>query len=633
MLIRNIEKFTLFSLNLRRIIIIFHDAFFVFLSYYLAYVLRFESFTASDFKSSFFIEGLLVNSILQLITLILMGVYRGLWRFSSTSDLLLIIKSVFFAISVSSISTFFLNRLEGTPRSIYLIDALLLIVSLGGGRFTYRILRQKIKEKKEAKDFPNAILIGAGIVGEQLVREFKKNSLSIGYNISCILDDDIKKIKTTIHGIKVVGKINELLYFQKKFKIERVFIAIPSISNQTLREIYTDAKEVKAKVHILPPLEEFLSGKIIFKQMKEIQIEDLIGRSIIGLNCEKISNPHKNKTILVTGAGGSIGSELCRQIIGFSPLKLIMVENNEYNIYKISEDFMHKKHQAELIFIPSDVSNEKEMDFIFKKYRPDMIYHAAAYKHVSIMEENPYSAIKTNVIGTSIVSELAVKYSVSKFVLISTDKAVNPTNVMGATKRVAEMICEKQNLKKETVFGTVRFGNVLNSSGSVIPKFKKQIENGGPVTITHPEVTRFFMTIPEASELVIQAGCLAKGGEVFVLEMGKSIKIVDLAKELIIQAGYKVDTEIEIEYIGLKEGEKLYEEVLSNQEKTIPTSHSMVRVAKIHPLPSNFDLLFSKIIRTNIDSSKNEIKLILKEIVREYSPRYKSTNIKNEVIY
>ena len=604
----------------RRAIIIAYDALCILLAYYLAYVLRFESFSITEFDSPFFIQNCLFNFFLQLSTVAIMGIHRGLWRFSSTSDLTLIIKAVIIAITISFVGTFLLNRLEGTPRSVYLIDSLLLIISLSGGRFAYRIFKQK----SNTKHSKNAILVGAGFAGEQLIREFKRNSHNMEYNISCILDDDPKKINSTVHGIKIRGIIDELPKFCEKYQAQLIFIAIPSASNNTIRHIYSLAKKTAIKVHTLPPITDLLSGKISFKQMREVQVEDLVGRNTVDLHINNMAHTHRDKIILITGAGGSIGSELCRQVLKYHPRKLIMVDNSEFNIYKIIEEFTPYENSTKLEFFTDSVYDQELMDTIFDQHSPNIVYHAAAYKHVPIMEQNPLSAIKTNILGTYIISRLAVKHHVDKFILISTDKAVNPTNIMGTTKRIAEMICEKQNMEKKTTFSMVRFGNVLGSSGSVIPKFKKQIAQGGPVTVTHPEVTRFFMTIPEASQLVIQAGCLAKGGEIFVLDMGTPIKIADLAKELINLAGYEVDTEIEIKYTGLKPGEKLYEEVLSDSESTRPTTHTMVRVAQTRPLPEQFDKLFKEIINLPPKISKNETRRLLKELVTEYSPQYDS---------
>ena len=355
--------------------------------------------------------------------------------------------------------------------------------------------------------------------------------------------------------------------------------------------------------------------------MSEVQVEDLIGRNTVSLNLNEIAHTHTHQSILITGAGGSIGSELCRQILKYNPKELVLVDNSEFNIYKINEELSSLKTAAKTFFYTANVCDKNLMESIIKKHRPSLVYHAAAYKHVPIMEQNPFSAIQTNVLGTHILAQLSTTYGVEKFILISTDKAVNPTNIMGTTKRIAEMVCENQNLKNSTNFSMVRFGNVLDSSGSVIPKFKKQIAQGGPVTVTHPEVTRFFMTISEASQLVIQAGSLANGGEIFVLDMGTPMKIVDLARELITLAGYEVDTEIKIEYIGLKLGEKLFEELLADNESTLSTKHPKVRVAKTRPLPKTFEKLFESVTQIHSEIPNEQIKLLLKKLVTEYSPQ------------
>jgi FlaA1/EpsC-like NDP-sugar epimerase len=547
-----------------------------------------------------------------------MGVHRGLWRFASTKDLVLIMKSVSLAITASLIGIFVYSRLEFTPRSVVLIDAILLVILLSGGRFFYRM----IKQSSNVTHSENALLIGAGVAGEQLIREFAKNPTEIEYNISCILDDDTKKHGRTIHGIKISGNIDSLPEKVKRHDASTILIAIPTADNRTIRKIYDLAKSVGVKVNTLPPIVDLLSGKVSFKQMREVQVEDLMGRNMANLDLDTIAHSHKNKVVLITGAGGSIGSELCRQILHYEPKVLVMVDNSEYNIYKMGEEFLSKDTPTMLIYKTESVYETEPMDIIFKKYQPHIVYHAAAYKHVPLMEVNPLAAIKTNILGTNTIAKLAINYNVEKFILVSTDKAVNPTNVMGTTKRIAEMTCEYYQTKGQTIFSMVRFGNVLGSSGSVIPKFKKQILEGGPVTVTHPDITRFFMAIPEAAQLVIQAGCLATGGEIFVLNMGTPVKIVDLAKELITLSGYEVGTEIKIEFTGLRPGEKLFEELLSDDESTLPTAHQMVRVAKTRSLPENFLSQFEKILNLQASTSKNDAKSYLHSLVQEYTPQF-----------
>ena len=599
--------------------IILYDFFCVVLAYYLSYVLRFESFLITDFQSSFFMQNWLINASSQTLGIVFMGVHRGQWRFISTSDLTLIIKSVVISIGFAFAITFFINRLESTPRSIYLINFFLLVFFLSGGRLLYRLFTQRSKNKNTQ----SAILIGAGYAGEQFLREFKRSPQNVEYEIKCILDDDEKKIGRTLHGIKVSGSIDDLPRVQDKINADLILIAIPSAPNKIIRQIYSSAKKEKTKVLTLPSINDLLSGKVLLKQMREVQVDDLVGRNIVNLNLDEIAHSHKGKTILITGAGGSIGSELCRQILKYNPKKMILIDNSELNIYKIIEEFS-SYNNTDLIFQTISVYDKEMMEVTFKEHNPSIIYHAAAYKHVPIVEQNPLAAIKTNILGTNTVAELSIKYRVENFILISTDKAVNPTNIMGTTKRIAEMICEKHSHESSTPFSMVRFGNVLGSSGSVIPKFKKQIAHGGPITVTHPEVTRFFMTIPEAVQLVIQAGCLARGGEIFALDMGTPIKIVDLARELISLAGYEADTEINIEYTGLKPGEKLFEEVLADSESTLPTKHPMVKVAKTRPLTEDFDTLFKQLINIDPETDKNQIKSILKKIVQDYSPQFES---------
>lgn len=608
------------TMSQRRAIIVAYDAICIILSYYLSYVLRYESFYPSAFKSPLFFQDWTLNVGIQIIVVLFMGIHRGMWRFASTSDLILIIKSVTVAIGAAFAVTFFYNRLEFTPRSIYLIDAIFLIMSLSAGRFTYRMLKQTSR----LTHTNNAILIGAGTAGEQLIREFKRNPQSLQYNISCILDDDKKVHGRTVHGVKVKGKISDLPKIAARFNASVIFIAIPTANNSTIKRIYDLAKPLKAKINTLPPIVDLINGKVSFKQMREVSVEDLMGRNVANLDLDKIAHSHRDKVILVTGAGGSIGSELCRQILNYKPSKLIMIDNSEFNTYKIGEELISQNLNTDLFFFTTSITDTEAVDSIFEKFKPSIVYHAAAYKHVPIMEVNPTAAIKTNIVGTNTIASMSSKHNVKKFILVSTDKAVNPTNVMGTTKRIAEMVCEFHQGKSQTTFSMVRFGNVLGSSGSVIPKFKKQIAQGGPVTVTHPEITRFFMAIPEAAQLVIQAGCISNGGEIFVLNMGKPVKIIDLAKELITLSGYEVDTEIKIEYSGLRPGEKLYEELLADNESTLPTSHPMVRVAQSRGLPENFNELFNRIIGLSPATSKNEVKKELHNLVSEYKPQFET---------
>lgn len=615
-------KFARFSTLKRRSIILFHDSICILTAYYLAYTLRYESFYPLDFKTPAFGLQVFINFSVQSFVFFMMGVHRGIWRFASTSDLLLITRSVLLAVTSSAIAIFLLNRLAHTPRSIYILDALLLILFLSGGRIAYRILKQSASFRKGLKE--DAILIGGGFAAEQLIRELKKNPQEIPYRIQCILDDNPKDQGQTLHGIPIVGAISTLPQAFQKYRPDIILIAIPSASSELMKRISKLAKPLGTKLRTLPPLTDLINGNVSFKQLRQVKVEDLMGRDVANLNLEQMASSHRGQTILITGAGGSIGSELSRQVLKYEPESLILLDHSELSIYSLKEEVNLLSKNTQLIFLTQSIRDRRGLENVFKTYRPKIIYHAAAYKHVPLMEENPLSAIKTNIQGTDYLCSLALEYEADRFTLISTDKAVNPTNVMGTTKRIAEMICQNAQEKGRTIFSMVRFGNVLGSSGSVIPKFKKQIASGGPVTITHPEITRYFMAIPEAAQLVIQAGCFAKGGEIFVLDMGEPVKILDLAKELITLSGREIDSEIKIEFTGLRPGEKLYEELLASTEGSAPTPHPLVRVAKSRPLCDHFHEQYEVILNLSPQVSKDLIKTELKKLVPEYQPQFNS---------
>ena len=443
------------------------------------------------------------------------------------------------------------------------ITWMLHVILIGGSRFSWRMYRDYyIKTKQEKK---RALIIGAGAAGSMLVRQFMKNHdaeiLPVGF-----VDDDPKKQRLQIYGVTVVGRTKDIPKLVEKLNVETIIIAIPSMSKSEIQNVYQECSKTKAKTQIMPMLEDIVSGKVSVNQFRDVQVEDLLGRDPVELDTKSISEKLTGKTILVTGAGGSIGSEICRQVSKFKPKKLVLVGHGENSIYGIDMELKNKyKTEFEIIPIIADIQDRSRIFEVMESHMPDVVYHAAAHKHVPLMEYNPKEAVKNNVIGTKNVAEAADTFGVKTFVLVSSDKAVNPTNVMGSTKRIAEMVIQNLNKDSQTNFVAVRFGNVLGSRGSVIPLFKKQIQSGGPVTVTHPDMTRYFMTIPEASRLVMQAGALARGGEIFVLDMGEPVKIVDLAKNLINLSGYTIE-EIGIKYAGIRPGEKMYEELLGENE-------------------------------------------------------------------
>ncbi|TDL32845.1 polysaccharide biosynthesis protein [Jeotgalibacillus sp. S-D1] len=512
------------------------------------------------------------------------GLYKKVWQYSSMSELVAIMKAVSFSILIVAVLQLVLaSSLYTRTLSITWMMHILLI---GGSRFAWRMYRDTyIKPDPNRK---RALIIGAGAAGTTVARELKQKQHSELQPVGFI-DDNFTKHNLEIMNIPVLGGVKQIESIAKEYKVEHIVIAIPSLSRSEIQRIYAECAKTSAETKILPFLEDIMTGKLEVSQIREVQVEDLLGRDPVELDLETISKSLESKTILVTGAGGSIGSEICRQVSKFNPDKLILLGHGENSVYTIDMELKNiYGSKIKILPIIADVQDRDRIFSIVKEYCPSVIYHAAAHKHVPLMEFNPIEAVKNNIFGTKNIAEAAHEYGVESFVMVSTDKAVNPPNVMGATKRFAEMIV--QNLAKEskTKFAAVRFGNVLGSRGSVIPLFKKQIEAGGPVTITDPEMTRYFMTIPEASRLVIQAGTLASGGEVFVLDMGEPVKIVDLAKNLIRLSGY-TENEIEIKFSGIRPGEKLFEELLNEDEIQSEKVFPKIYVGKAMPL-SKYEL-------------------------------------------
>ncbi|WNF35320.1 nucleoside-diphosphate sugar epimerase/dehydratase [Bacillaceae bacterium IKA-2] len=493
---------------------------------------------------------------------IILKLYKKAWEYASIGELLIIFKVVTFSILTAAFVQQFI--LQETFFRVLAITWMLHILLIGGSRFFWRIFRDSVINKSANKI--RTLIIGAGAAGTMVARQLLKsndqNLLPVAF-----IDDQISKQRLDIFGIPVVGGSSQIEKIVAELKIENIIIAIPSLSKKELNSIFQACAKTKAKTKILPMLEDLVTGKVSVNQFRDVQVEDLLGRELVQLDSKKISEYITNKVVLVTGAGGSIGSEVARQISNFHPKQLVLVGHGENSIYSIEMELKELFGDTEIQFITeiADIQDEGKMMTVMKTYRPDVVYHAAAHKHVPLMERNPEEAVKNNLVGTMNAAKAASFYKVNTFVMVSTDKAVNPTSVMGATKRLAEMVIQDMDKKSKTKFVVVRFGNVLGSRGSVIPLFKKQIEKGGPVTVTHPEMVRYFMTIPEASRLVLQAGVLARGGEIFILDMGDPVKIVDLAKNLIKLSGNSVE-EIEIEFTGIRPGEKLFEELLKADE-------------------------------------------------------------------
>jgi len=526
------------------------------------------------FISSFFVNGsihvftvpIIISSITILITHHLLALnyklYKKAWEYASVGELLIILKIVTFSIIITAFMQLLINqeiffRLLGVTWMLHMLF-------IGGSRFLWRIYRDSYISDKDSKK--RTLIIGAGAAGTMVARQLLHSQEADLLPVAFI-DDNKKKLQLDILGIPVVGGVSSIERIVSELRIENIIIAIPSLSKRELGDISQKCSKTKAKTQILPRLEDLVTGKLSVNQLRDVQVEDLLGREPIVLDINSISEFITGKVVLVTGAGGSIGSEISRQISNFNPKKLILLGHGENSIYSIEMELKEKYKHSSIEFITeiADLQDTKKMMHVMGEYSPEVVYHAAAHKHVPLMERNPEEAVKNNIIGTMNIANAASWHGVETFVMISTDKAVNPTSVMGSTKRLAEMIIQDLDRKSNTKFVAVRFGNVLGSRGSVIPLFKKQIANGGPVTVTDPKMVRYFMTIPEASRLVIQAGALAKGGEIFVLDMGEPVRIVDLARNLIKLTGH-TEEEIRIEYTGMRPGEKLFEELLNKNE-------------------------------------------------------------------
>lgn len=597
-----------------------YDFFVALMAFYLAFVLRLGDWLPSIIDTKTFFPLILIVAFTQSATFYFNGLYKGLWRYSSTPDLLRVIRATLMAVVFSFIAAFIFMRLENIPRSLFFIDALLLVMGLGGGRFVYRMVRDHLQYGR-GRDAVNGrvLIVGAGSGGDRLLREIKRDD-SLKLFVVGFVDDNSSLHGKKIHDVQVFGSSSDLPSLIEKHQIQKVFIAIPSASSKEVQRIYNLIKPYKVEIKILPRMSDIFQGKVEFTKLEEIKIEDLLGREEIELELTSLAKMLQGKKVLVTGAGGSIGSELCEQLAYFNPKKLVALDLSEYNTYALDQLLKARHPELNLQVIVGDVRDQEFMDHLFSQEKPEVVIHAAAYKHVPLMEFNPYQAIQTNVLGTKIVAELAQKYQAHRFVLVSTDKAVNPTNLMGASKRVAEMVVEHLNKNINTTkMVAVRFGNVLGSSGSVIPLFRKQIQNGGPLTVTHPEITRFFMSIPEASKLVLQAGAMGSGGELFVLDMGQPVKIMDMAREMISLAGLHEGVDIEIKVTGLRPGEKLFEEPLMELECALETPHPKVKVCKTRQVNDQFCSQLEFLLRLKSDVHRDEYIKIVSQMVPEYT--------------
>jgi len=608
-------------MNPRTFFALLHDVAVAFIAWLAAYSLRFN-FTIPTEHIQSMLESVVWIVTLQAAIFITLGLYRGVWRFASVSDL----KRIFLAVGLAAIiiaAVLFMVKIDIIiPRSVLILDPLLLILMMGGTRFAYRAWKEYQLYGMTHKQGNPVIVLGAGDAAISLVKDLAR---SMQWCVVGLLDDDETMHGREIFGVKVIGAIRHLGDVSKRLGVGHVIVAMPSAHHQKRRQAIELATGLGLEVLTVPAIDDLMSGKVSVSQIRKVDVEDLLGRDAVKLDNSGLHKLIEGHTVMVSGAGGSIGSELCRQIVKFNPSVLVCLDISEFSLYQLEQELSLLKLSTKLVYMTCDVKNKVRIDNLLAQYSPSVVFHAAAYKHVPMMENgNVWEALSNNVIGTYTMAQACKEAGVAKFVLISTDKAVNPTNVMGASKRLAEMVCQGLQEKGGTKFVIVRFGNVLGSSGSVIPKFREQIAKGGPVTITHPEITRYFMSIPEAAQLVMQAGLMGKGGEIFVLDMGEPVKIATLAADMIRLSGLQTD-EIKIEYVGLRPGEKMYEELLADDEHTMPTPHEKLRIAQARKADTAWVKRLLKWIESSHSVNENRIKTELAGWVEEYSPQIQTT--------
>lgn len=608
------------QLLVRRFFLFLTDTFLLNACVYLSLIMRFDVGIVSIEPQyiSNYVENMLPYTIISLIIFWLFRLYHSLWQYASIAEVYRIAE----ACIIVEVVHFLSNKIMGNmlPRSCYFNAAIYLIIAICASRFMYRMIRTVLNKYRNIKTSNNVMIIGAGEATNVIMREIQNSSYLANSNIACIIDDDRRKVGKYIRGVKVIGTRDKIKEAAKLYDIDEIIFAIPSASNEVKRDILNICKETDCTLKILPGVYQMVDGEINVNSIRNVDVLDLLGRDPIEVDIESIMGYVKDKVIMVTGGGGSIGSELCRQLVSHKPKQLIIFDIYENNAYDIQQELKINYPDANVVTLIGSIRNVSRLESVFAQYKPDIVYHAAAHKHVPLMEVSPDEAVKNNVVGTWNVARMADKYGVKKFVMISTDKAVNPTNVMGATKRICEMIVQTYNEISKTDFVAVRFGNVLGSNGSVIPLFKRQIEAGGPVTVTDPNIIRYFMTIPEAVSLVLQAGAYAKGGEIFILDMGEPVKIDDLAKNLIRLSGYTLGVNMEIKYTGLRPGEKLYEELLMKEEGLQETDNKLIHIGK--PIEFDKENFFDNLekLKEEAYSETGNIRELIKEVVPTYHP-------------
>ncbi|MDR3587442.1 MAG: nucleoside-diphosphate sugar epimerase/dehydratase [Desulfosporosinus sp.] len=568
----------------RTLILMLIDAMLINLAAFGSFYLRFEGDIPLE-NYQIYYHTAVVATILYIAVFYVFGLYNRLWQYASTGELLSIVYAVTVGTGGTAAVVYFYGLAQAStlpfrmPHSAAVLLWLAMVFLIGGSRFIWRILQENAFDRHVPGSQKQVLIVGAGDAGVLAARELKNRNYRDGRPIGFI-DDNRAKQKLKLFGIPVLGTRKDIDRVVKGHNIDEVIIAMPSASGESVREIVQICEKSGVDLKIMPGVYDIISGDINVNPIRQVQVEDLLGRDPVSLDLEEVAGYVTGETVFITGAGGSIGSEICRQIAKFNPRRLVLIGHGENSIFDIEQELRGERPGIDYITEILDIKDREKVFLVFERYRPGVVFHAAAHKHVPLMEKNPEEALKNNILGTQNLAEAADQVKVKTFVSISTDKAVNPTSVMGATKRTVEMLIQSLDLRSQTKFVAVRFGNVLGSRGSVIPTFKRQIACGGPVTVTHPDMVRFFMTIPEATQLVIQAGAMAKGGEIFILDMGKPVKIVDLAKDLIRLSGFEPEVDIKIQFTGIRPGEKLFEELLTSEEGTTSTKHSRIFVAK-----------------------------------------------------
>ncbi|AHE67454.1 polysaccharide biosynthesis protein [Legionella oakridgensis] len=587
------------------------------IAWYVAYWLRYNMQPFPNYLTSqYSLTSLGVLTLVQIVCYYHFKVYRGLWRFSSLNDVIRIIKAVVCATFLVIPIFYLTSLLQHIPRSVLPLYSMILVTLLCGGRMLLRQYWDKQNYHGDVADVKRVLIIGAGQAGEGLVRDLKRapSYLPIGF-----IDDNVAKRGLEVHGVRVLGTVREIAELVVSHQADLIFIAIPSARSAAMRRIVSHCERCNIPFRTLPSIQALVSGRVEVNALREVNIEDLLGRDQVELTWDKIAASIEGKCVLVTGGGGSIGSELCRQVMQLNPGKLLILDNSEFNLYKIDLELQERFPMVSVELSLASVTDLVAVEDLFKRFKPDIVFHAASYKHVPMLEHQVRVAVQNNVIGTKIMAEASVAFGVEKFILISTDKAVNPTNVMGTTKRAAEIYCQNLDARVDTQFITVRFGNVLGSVGSVVPLFQKQLQHGGPLTVTHPDIERYFMTISEACQLILQAMADGNGGEIFVLDMGEPIKIRYLAEQMIRLAGKEPGKDIQIKYTGLRPGEKLFEELFHISEQLEQTEHEKLFKAKFRPI--NWDELTEvmQMLQAACHAHQNnELLILLRNLVPEF---------------